>query len=142
MIKSYYHCRYEGTGRSLSLKLLQQLRIQSGTAGVSSSSSNVSNAVPGSRILHEVALEESIRYKPGDPIESWLNDLLCLNATEPGRLRDLDLSGGSCPLPEDCDLYYVNRDTLFCYHKESEKFLQRLMSLYVSSHYKVRSLNV
>ena len=32
--------------------------------------------------------------------------------------------------------YYVNRDTLFCYHKASEEFLQRLMSLYVSSHYK------
>lgn len=32
--------------------------------------------------------------------------------------------------------YYVNRDTLFCYHKASEAFLQRLMSLYVSSHYK------
>ena len=33
--------------------------------------------------------------------------------------------------------YYVNRDTLFCYHKASEVFLQRLMALYVSSHYKV-----
>lgn len=33
--------------------------------------------------------------------------------------------------------YYVNRDTLFCYHKASEAFLQRLMSLYVASHYKV-----
>lgn len=33
--------------------------------------------------------------------------------------------------------YYVNRDTLFCYHKASEVFLQRLMALYVASHYKV-----
>lgn len=32
--------------------------------------------------------------------------------------------------------YYVNRDTLFCYHKASEVFLQQLMALYVSSHYK------
>ena len=32
--------------------------------------------------------------------------------------------------------YYVNRDTLFCYHKASEHFLHNLMSLYVSSHYK------
>lgn len=30
----------------------------------------------------------------------------------------------------------MNRDTLFCYHKASEAFLQHLMSLYVSSHYK------
>ena len=35
-----------------------------------------------------------------------------------------------------CELYYVNRDTLFSYHKASEQFLQRMMSLYVSSHYK------
>lgn len=35
-----------------------------------------------------------------------------------------------------CCRYYVNRDTLFCYHKASEAFLQQLMSLYVSSHYK------
>ena len=32
--------------------------------------------------------------------------------------------------------YHVNRDTLFSYHKASEEFLHRLMSLYVSSHYK------
>jgi N-acetyltransferase 10 len=30
----------------------------------------------------------------------------------------------------------VDRDTLFSYHKVSEVFLQRIMSLYVSSHYK------
>ncbi|XP_014486431.1 PREDICTED: N-acetyltransferase 10-like [Dinoponera quadriceps] len=35
-----------------------------------------------------------------------------------------------------CQLYYINRDTLFSYHKASELFLQRLVSLYVASHYK------
>lgn len=30
----------------------------------------------------------------------------------------------------------VNRDTLFSHHKDSEKFLQRVMALYVSSHYR------
>lgn len=30
----------------------------------------------------------------------------------------------------------MNRDTLFSYHKVSEAFLQRMMALYVSSHYK------
>jgi len=30
----------------------------------------------------------------------------------------------SHPLPSQCDLYYVNRDTLFSYHKDSELFLQ------------------
>jgi len=40
------------------------------------------------------------------------------------------------PNPEDLELFYVNRDTLFSYHKASENFLKKLMSLFVSSHYK------
>ncbi|KAL4697699.1 hypothetical protein H8959_003397 [Pygathrix nigripes] len=68
---------YEGTGRSLSLKLIQQLRQQS--------------------------------------------------CPEPGH--------GCVEIPLRPS-YYVNRDTLFCYHKASEVFLQRLMALYVASHYK------
>ena len=45
-------------------------------------------------------------------MESWLLELLCLNAAEhvpklPARL----------PHPSECDLYYINRDTLFSYHK-------------------------
>ena len=83
------------------------------------------------RVLHEVTLNESIRYADKDPVEKWLNDLLCLDATEVPRI----ISG--TPLPELCDLYYVHRDTLFSYHKASEAFLHRIMGLYVSSHYKV-----
>lgn len=40
------------------------------------------------------------------------------------------------PHPDDCQLYYVERDTLFSFHAASETFLQRMMSLYVASHYK------
>lgn len=40
------------------------------------------------------------------------------------------------PHPDECDLYYVERDTLFSFHKSSEAFLQKMMALYVSSHYK------
>ena len=32
-------------------------------------------------ILKEIELEEPIRYGVNDPIEKWLNDLLCLDAT-------------------------------------------------------------
>ena len=76
-------------------------------------------------------MTESIRYANNDPIERWLYDILCLDATNIPRV----ISG--CPVPASCDLYYVNRDTLFSYHKASEAFLHRLMSLYVASHYKV-----
>ncbi|XP_012250606.2 RNA cytidine acetyltransferase [Athalia rosae] len=122
---------YEGTGRSLSLKLLQQLRTQ--TTG---SNKHEKTSHPGKdnhtigRQLHEITLEESIRYKPGDSVEQWLTELLCLDAMTHAPV----LSG--CPPPDTCQLYYINRDTLFCYHKASEIFLQRLVALYVASHYK------
>ncbi|KAK6258992.1 hypothetical protein SCA6_013466 [Theobroma cacao] len=114
---------YEGTGRSLSLKLLQQLEEQS----------QMSKGAEGSlsgRLFKKIELSESIRYASADPIESWLNALLCLDVTNsvPSISR--------LPPPSECDLYYVNRDTLFSYHKDSELFLQRMMALYVSSHYK------
>lgn len=124
---------YEGTGRSLSLKLIQQLRQQSAESqqSLSAENRNTANArLAAVRSLHEVTLHESIRYAPGDHVEKWLNELLCLDCMNIPRV----ISG--CPLPQNCDLYYVNRDTLFCYHKASEAFLQRLMALYVASHYK------
>uniref|UniRef100_A0ACD5WXB5 Uncharacterized protein n=1 Tax=Avena sativa TaxID=4498 RepID=A0ACD5WXB5_AVESA len=114
---------YEGTGRSLSLKLLQQLESQSQP----SASSDGRNS---SRLFKKIELNESIRYASGDPIETWLNELLCLD------LANSIPNISRLPHPEKCDLYYVNRDTLFSYHKESEVFLQRMMALYVASHYK------
>ncbi|XP_076252459.1 RNA cytidine acetyltransferase l(1)G0020 isoform X1 [Rhynchophorus ferrugineus] len=122
---------YEGTGRSLSLKLLQQLRIQTVPVGANTNAANKKDtAAATGRTLHEVTLDESIRYKPGDAVESWLTKLLCLDSTSVASI----LSG--CPPPDNCDLYYINRDTLFCYHRASEEFLQRLVALYVASHYK------
>ena len=88
--------RYEGTGRSLSLKLIQQLRQQSTIHGPSSKGNS---STPLGRSLHEITLNESIRYAPGDEVERWLNHLLCLDATVVQRLSC------GCPLPENCDLY-------------------------------------
>lgn len=136
---------YEGTGRSLSLKLLQQLREMSrpssalsaptknddGTTVKGGSSSSSSLAI--ARTLKEIKLTTPIRYAPGDEIEKWLNQLLCLDATIAVPSKKT-LQG--CPHPSQCELYYVNRDTLFSYHPASEVFLQRMMSLYVASHYK------
>uniref|UniRef100_A0A8C7E0P0 RNA cytidine acetyltransferase n=1 Tax=Oncorhynchus kisutch TaxID=8019 RepID=A0A8C7E0P0_ONCKI len=116
---------YEGTGRSLSLKLIQQLRQQSSESQQSLSAENRSTntaRLNAARSLQEVSLHESIRYAMGDPVEKWLNELLCLDCLNIPRV----ISG--CPLR--CCY------TLFCYHKASEAFLQRLMALYVASHYK------
>ncbi|CAG8622804.1 310_t:CDS:10, partial [Gigaspora margarita] len=142
---------YEGTGRSLSLKLIQQLREQSrGFVGQENRAepdddvtvinrngktkkdvfTSFNGALTGGRILREIKLEEPIRYGPNDPVEQWLNKLLCLDAT----IISKNIQG--CPHPQQCELYWVNRDTLFSFHPVSELFLQRMMALYVASHYK------
>ncbi|VUZ41498.1 unnamed protein product [Hymenolepis diminuta] len=88
------------------------------------------------RLLYEISLKEAIRYANGDPVEAWLNNLLCLDCGEKLTSTLKDNTGGIAPAPDLCQLYYVNRDTLFAFHDSTEKFLQRLMALYVSSHYK------
>ncbi|OMJ19061.1 UPF0202 protein KRE33 [Smittium culicis] len=120
---------YEGTGRSLSLKLIKQLREQSVTAAPTNNESG-NKIVGGGRQLKELTLSEPIRYSINDNVESWLNSLLCLDAS----LVTKNISG--CPHPDKCDLYWVNRDTLFSYHPVSEAFLQKMVALYVASHYK------
>jgi len=137
---------YEGTGRSLSLKLIQQLREQSrggrqtnGTndgdiadRATGKPAKNANQTYFGSRSLREITLSEPIRYAAGDPVEKWLNKLLCLDATLPRSRTDAQ----GCPHPSQCQLLHVNRDTLFSFHPVSEKFLQHMMALYVASHYK------
>lgn len=127
---------YEGTGRSLSLKLIQQLRDQlanrTDTAVVSRDNKTVDD-ISMARSLREVVLDEPIRYAPGDPVEKWLNKLLCLDAT---LLKNTKFVSKGMPHPSECQLFYVNRDTLFSYHPVSETFLQKMMALYVASHYK------
>lgn len=149
---------YEGTGRALSLKLIKELRDGKGQAGFNAAKEAASEisgprqgkgeakvheqrwaaaaaaagASNGSSSLKEIELSTPIRYALGDPIESWLNKLLCLDC---GTNVSLKLSGGA-PAPLDCELYSVDRDALFSYHKLSEAFLQKVMGLYTSAHYK------
>lgn len=103
---------YEGTGRSLTLKLMNQLQKNN-------------NAPPA------IKLEESIRYNPNDSVESWLSTLLCMDI---GLAESLP--GTGCPPPDSCDLFFIDRDALFSYHKAAEAFLQRIVSIFVASHYK------
>lgn len=107
-------------------------------------------------LFKKIELSESIRYAPGDPIESWLNGLLCLDVMN--SIPHINRFGLDClwsvlnqkrifiifidsslltfrlPPPSECDLYYVNRDTLFSYHKESELFLQ-VITLYLNVYF-------
>lgn len=129
---------YEGTGRSLSLKLIKQLREQSrGTAkangtenaeladrSTGKAAKHGDSSFSGGRSLREITLSEPIRYSKGDGVEKWLNSLLCLDATLP-RSKLNTLQG--CPDPSQCQLLRVNRDTLFSFHPVSEQFLQQMI---------------
>lgn len=155
---------YEGTGRSLSLKLIQQLRAQQGAsvaaaanaaagqvtggnkknkdkkvheerwkvaAEAAANFTNSSGISSGVRALVELSLNTPIRYSAGDPVESWLNTLLCLDITSHStRLVNI------MPAPKDCDLFLVDRDALFSFHPMAEQLLQRIWALYTSAHYK------
>ncbi|KAG8874859.1 hypothetical protein FRC20_004973 [Serendipita sp. 405] len=141
---------YEGTGRSLSLKLLQQLREStrpsltktpavdesaaltslSGTHNTKAPGPTLANVAIKSRSLKEIQLHVPIRYSTGDKVEKWLNSLLCLDAS---TLPRSTIFSGS---PKECQLFSVSRDTLFSFHPASELFLQRMIALYVASHYK------
>lgn len=108
---------YEGTGRSLSMKLVSEMRQRS-QAGL------------GGRSLKEVSLKEPIRYGPNDPVERWLHSLLCLDVCEDG------IATKTAPHPNACELFHVNRDALFSYHPTAEKLLQRVQTLLSAAHYK------
>ena len=154
---------YEGTGRALSLKLIKELRESKGGRAAELEAANAAaGAVVGAKTkkgeakvheqrwaaaaaavsqensdklvgpLREMELAKPIRYATNDPVEAWLNKLLCLDS---GSSANLKLHGGA-PAPSSCELYSVDRDALFSYHKLSESFLQKLMGLYTSAHYK------
>ena len=130
---------YEGTGRSLSLKLLSQLRAAGAKLGSGGASANggggdgtttsSSSLLP--RTFREITLTTPIRYAPGDAIESWLHSCLCLDA--PGSVPP---PPKRLPPPAACSLYSVDRDTLFSGHAAAEAFLQRCVALLAASHYK------
>jgi N-acetyltransferase 10 len=151
---------YEGTGRALSLKLIKELREAKGgrnaemqTASAAADAverqktskrdakvheqryAAAAASINGDKLfgpLREMELSTPIRYAEGDPVEAWLNKLLCLDSASSASLK---LSGGA-PAPGDCELYSVDRDALFSYHKLSEAFLQKVMGLYTCAHYK------
>mmetsp|Transcript_12214 Transcript_12214/g.22898 ORF Transcript_12214/g.22898 Transcript_12214/m.22898 type:complete len:1126 (-) Transcript_12214:90-3467(-) len=153
---------YEGTGRALSLKLIKELRDLKGRQGISLAANAAADAIVGPKMgkaeakvheerwaaaaaaaaevashgtvgtLREIELTTPIRYGVKDPIESWLNKLLCLDC---GSSSDMKLVGGA-PAPSDCELFHVDRDALFSFHTLSEAFLQKMMGLYTSAHYK------
>ena len=114
---------YEGTGREFNLKLIENLKHKY-------SKENLNSKVSKKRILKEVFLEEPIRYSPCDPVENWLNSFLCLDS-----VKSKNLIAG-CPDPRICQLFLIDRNSLFSGHKIANNLLQKIMSIFAFSHYR------
>ena len=114
---------YEGTGREFNLKFLESLKKK-----YLEENSNLK--LSKKRVLKEIFLEEPIRYRNGDPVEKWLNRFLCL---DPNNSYNF-VSG--CPDPRLCQLFLVDRNSLFSGNNISNNFLQKIISIFSSSHYR------
>ena len=101
---------YEGTGRDLSLKLLNEFRPSRDDR------------------FSEIEMSAPTRYAANDPIEEWLTQLLCLNA-EPGKPDSLSA-------PDKRTLVGINRNMLFGGSLPCANILNSLVGLSVASHYK------
>lgn len=114
---------YEGFGKSLTMRIIKTIKFQ-----LSNLKFGIGNSKP--RIFREILLDEPIRYSKNDPVEKWLYNFLCLNIE-----KDSILING-CPITEICQLFLVDRNALFSGQKWANKFLQKIVGLFSSSHYK------
>lgn len=112
---------YEGTGRSISLKLIEKFK----------------RSQLDSQSLTEIKLNEPIRYSKGDSIELWLNNLLCLNYSKTTS-EDIDAPKvtQNAITPSKCKFLIVNRNILFSHHPFAESFLNKVVYTLKSSHYR------
>lgn len=78
----------------------------------------------------DLTLTNPIRYSYNDQVEKWLNDFLCLNCNEPTNIKDNICS------PSNCELYFVNKNIFKNYNRTSEILLKKIMTLFITSHYK------
>jgi len=140
-----------GAGMNKGENKVHERRWAAEAAAAKAAGSASVGATGGSPLLKELDLSHPIRYALGDPVEAWLNSLLCLDCdsfdynntlgTQNGggaKTKDNDVTylKGGAPAPAECEMYHVNRDALFSYHRLSEAFLQKLWGLYTSAHYK------
>mmetsp|Transcript_21688 Transcript_21688/g.38298 ORF Transcript_21688/g.38298 Transcript_21688/m.38298 type:complete len:1083 (-) Transcript_21688:3-3251(-) len=157
---------YEGTGRSLSLKLINQLRQNSASRGPSNWRTNetmfrgkvrkqmaedaekgkgksaaevASDAISGRTAGGSSSIRNLREIVLQEPIRYSMDD-----PVEAWLNRTLCLDAtdakpqlkNGTPPPSATELFAVDRDVLFSHHKVSEAMLQQIVGLFVSSHYK------
>lgn len=97
---------YEGNGRGFALRFLKRL----------------TQLCPGWKEVH---LDAPIRWAEDDPVESFVNQILLLDA-EPATVNDVDVN--------DCQFEYIDSETLF----SDESLLKEIFGLLVLAHYQTR----
>ncbi|GAB65418.1 ATPase [Plasmodium cynomolgi strain B] len=120
---------YEGTGKTFIFKLLKQLKKKFVTQ-LTYQEFKQMKRLYFERAFIDVSLDTPIRYSYNDQVEAWLNNFLCLNCNEPFKLRN------SLCSPTNCQLYFVNKNIFKHFSKTSENLLRKIMTLFVTSHYK------
>ncbi|KJP86496.1 hypothetical protein AK88_03872 [Plasmodium fragile] len=120
---------YEGTGKTFIFKLLKQLKKKF-VSQLTYEDLKQMKRLYFERAFIDVSLDTPIRYSYNDQVEVWLNNFLCLNCNESFKLKN------SLCSPPNCQLYFVNKNIFKRFSKTSENFLRKIMTLFVTSHYK------
>jgi len=112
---------YEGTSHYFSFKVIKKLKKKFQNKDILDK-----NLSP----VQEIKLNEPIRYSFYDPVEKWLNELLCLDNKLPSALLQ------NCPNPNCCKLFLVDRNALVISNKFTNCFFQKIFTILTSSHYR------
>jgi len=103
---------YEGAGRGFSVRFLRRLESDESVD------------------ILRIHLDEPVRYSRGDPIESWIDDSLLLDA-QPAEITEEDIEkvrNGEIEFEE------ILKDTLI----EDERLIREFFGIYVLAHYRNR----
>lgn len=103
---------YEGTGRSFNVRFLKKLEKDESVE------------------VEKIHMSEPIRYGSGDPVESWLYDVLLLNA-QPAELDEKDFEKIKA---RELEFRILEKDELM----KNEKMLREFFGIYVLAHYRNR----
>lgn len=109
---------YEGTGRSFSTKLINNIKSELANR----------NSKYGKYLIKEIEMTKPIRYGEKDPIEEWLNRALLLNPVV--------FTVKERPLPRNTQIFHLNKQALFSGNNTAEEVLTELFGIFASSHYK------
>ncbi|SCM07324.1 histone acetyltransferase, putative [Plasmodium chabaudi adami] len=121
---------YEGTGKTFTFKLLKQLKKKFVTQLTYDDFKQIKYLYFDKAFI-DITLKSPIRYSYDDQVENWLNNFLCLNCNETFSIKNNLLSS-----PSKCQLFFVNKNVFKNYNTTSENLLKKIMTLFITSHYK------